>query len=376
MSDYNDFENSGTSYAGGGYNAYGRGGGWYYFSIEDESFARKRFSRFFLSVFLYLLISNIAAIASTFILRLALGAEAAEAVFNSPYFVLLLNVVCMYVIALPVLLLIVKGLPRTFRTKGKMKVSEFLVTFLVAEALMLVGNIIGNTLNSFIGAITGYMPENSVDEILKAPIWLIILVVVIIGPIVEELIFRKLLMDKLGIYGDRIAIVVSAIAFGIFHGNFYQLFYATLLGFVLAYMYSKSGNILYPTLMHMLLNFCGSIIPILIMPYMDKLTEIMESTQEGAALNSVEYFTALSVVGTYAFIQYGIAIAGAIILFKFRQRIFVSDRCDVYIPKNRIAAVTLGNVGVILFLVFCIITMGINLIPFDAILSGLGGANG
>ena len=48
--------------------------------------------------------------------------------------------------------------------------------------------------------------------------------------------FRKLIIDRMSIYGDKLAIIVSSIAFGLFHGNFYQIFYATLIGFILGYV--------------------------------------------------------------------------------------------------------------------------------------------
>ena len=101
---------------------------------------------------------------------------------------------------------------------------------------MFVGNMIGSSLNGIIGTILGHEIKNSTSDLIETtPLWLVFLVVVIIGPIVEELMFRKLMIDRLGRYGDAVAITVSSIAFGLFHGNFYQFFYAAMLGFVLGY---------------------------------------------------------------------------------------------------------------------------------------------
>lgn len=52
----------------------------------------------------------------------------------------------------------------------------------------------------------------------------------IIGPIFEEILFRKILIDKTIKYGARISIIISALLFGLFHGNVNQFFYAFLMG--------------------------------------------------------------------------------------------------------------------------------------------------
>ena len=183
---------------------------------------------------------------------------------------------------------------------------------------------------------------------------------VIIGPIVEEFIFRKLLMDKLGIYGDRVAIFVSAISFGLFHGNLYQFFYAALLGFVLAYLYSKTANVWYPIALHMLINFFGSVIPMLLADKITRYEEIITLSAEGKELSPelTEELTSLSmVVGGYSLLVIGMAIAGLVIFFKQRRQIFVSDRAEIEIPKERRVGVILGNVGVISYISISAILM-------------------
>jgi membrane protease YdiL (CAAX protease family) len=277
----------------------------------------------------------------------------------------------MYVIAFPVLYFIVRGMLSVARTKRTMKVSEFLMLLLVGEAFMYVGNVVGTSLNGIFGAFMGGEIENSTSELIESsPIWVILIVAVILGPIVEELIFRKLMMDKFGIYGDRMAIVVSAIAFGIFHGNFYQLFYATLLGLVLGYIYAKTSNILYPILLHMIINLWGSLVPMLMMDhivnvekfYNEYFDAMLEGGELAANLDIAPYYVSVLLFGLYSMIQMGMVVAGLIIFFKKRKKIFVSDRCEVTIPKHRRAGVIMGNVGAILFMVISGLTMLLNII--------------
>ena len=69
----------------------------------------------------------------------------------------------------------------------------------------------------------------------------------LIGPICEEVIFRGLIQKRMEKYSPVIAIAVSAVAFGVYHGNFGQMFpmigVGVALGYV-AYKYSMKWSII------------------------------------------------------------------------------------------------------------------------------------
>ena len=358
--DQNDFEQQYTFNRGTYYST----PRWNDFTLDDERRAKKRFSRFFLATSIYLIVSYVAAFAVNMVLALILG-EDALGIFESSWYALVLNTISMYVIALPIMYFIIRGMRSTIRAKSSLRFSELFKIFLVAEAFMTVGAFIGNYLNMLVGAFIGKAPSNSTsDMILASDMWLVILVAVVIGPIVEELIFRKFLMDKLGMYGDRLAIFVSAISFGIFHGNLYQFFYAAMLGFILAYLYSKTSNIWYPIGLHMIINFIGSVIPMLLMDKMERFEELSEIVLGGTEISDeiMAEFSQLSmVVGTYSLLNMAMTVAGLVIFFRHRRRIFVSDRCEILIPKERRANVIFANAGVITFLVISAALMVLNL---------------
>lgn len=73
------------------------------------------------------------------------------------------------------------------------------------------------------------------------------------APIMEEIIFRGLVLRHLEPYGKSFAIVMSAFAFGIFHGNIVQIPYAFLVGLVLGYV-TVEYNILWAMVLHMINN--------------------------------------------------------------------------------------------------------------------------
>lgn len=75
----------------------------------------------------------------------------------------------------------------------------------------------------------------------------------VLAPVVEELLFRGLIFRHLRPYGKRFAILGSAFAFGIFHGNLIQIPYAFLCGLVLGYTASEY-SIAWAMLLHMINN--------------------------------------------------------------------------------------------------------------------------
>ena len=104
------------------------------------------------------------------------------------------------------------------------------------------GCLIRQFLMTIVSVITGETMVHQVEEmIMDMSLWAVILSAVILAPIMEELIFRKLVLDRLAGYGPAVAMSVSALVFGLAHGNFYQFFYAFLLGLIFAYIYLHTG---------------------------------------------------------------------------------------------------------------------------------------
>lgn len=101
---------------------------------------------------------------------------------------------------------------------------------------------------------TGYS-EVSEQAFSGQPVGLMILVVGIIGPICEELMFRGIVFHRLKDWvKPQAAIVISALLFGIYHGNIVQFFYATCMGVMLAIIYDKTGTLWISIVAHIAAN--------------------------------------------------------------------------------------------------------------------------
>ena len=92
-------------------------------------------------------------------------------------------------------------------------------------------------------------------------IW-VCLSVVIFGPIAEELLFRGIIHNSIKkVCNPYVAIVLSGLMFGIWHGEFVQTVYTTFFGIALAVVYEYSGSLWVPIGMHILNNFTSTLPP-------------------------------------------------------------------------------------------------------------------
>ncbi len=345
----------------------------YYDKYVNEQLgdAKKTFSRAGIALSVFLLVANIAVILGQMIMIYIYGRETAAELFgNNIYLTYIFNFASQYLIAFPVFFLIMRGLKPMQAEKSGLSAKDFLVAFLISQAFMEAGSIIGEALNASIGASLGGEITNDVsDMVTRTPIWLVIVAVVIIGPIFEELVFRKILFDRLSKFGAKTAIITTAIAFGLFHGNLYQLFYAAALGLVLGYLYAKTRNIIYPIAMHMLINLFGTVPALLLEDTLNAVYEFLEKMMTEEPFDMSVYFGDLAIFGAYSFFVNALVIAGVIlfVIYIKKKLISVPEICDFKIPRGYALTVALANVGAILFLVFTGLTILGNLIPIPQV---------
>lgn len=77
---------------------------------------------------------------------------------------------------------------------------------------------------------------------------------VIVAPIVEEFVCRGVILGLLRKYGDKFAIFISAILFGLIHANIEQFIYAFLIGLYFGFVLIKTKSLWTTILLHSFLN--------------------------------------------------------------------------------------------------------------------------
>ena len=233
---------------------------------------------------------------------------------DSWWFSWVLSVVPLYAVAFPVFWLALPRSPQKYEA-GKMSFWHLIGMCAACFPLMYAGSYIGNFVNVVISQIFGIEVPNTLDQILDgSPMWLIALCTVVIAPIGEELIFRKLLIDRLAPFGEAQAVLFSGLAFGLFHGNFNQFFYAALVGTLFAYVYVKTKNVWIPVVMHAFMNFIGSVVSVWALRSSAESLNFLES-EEFLSLGNTEMMQKLiEMLPTFIPMFIYLAIMGALVI--------------------------------------------------------------
>ncbi len=79
--------------------------------------------------------------------------------------------------------------------------------------------------------------------------------VAVLPALVEEFAFRGIILSYLRKYSDSLAVLISGITFGLLHGNFTQIPFAVIVGFVLGFIVVKTNSLLPAIIIHFLNNF-------------------------------------------------------------------------------------------------------------------------
>ena len=269
---------------------------------------------------------------------------------------LLITMLPMYAIAMPIMGLLIRTAPARKLEKKKMSVGQWLIAFCICYGAVFISNYIGLFLTSIIGAIKGSPVSNTiVDVATSSTIGVNFLIMVIGAPIAEELLFRKLLIDRTIKYGDCVASLFSGLMDGLFHGNLTQFAYAFALGVCYGFIYIKTGNVRYTIALHMLNNFISSVLGMLVLKFVGE--DFINAMNDPAAMMPymMEHMGTTLFYFAYVFILFGVALAGIILFCVFFKKIKAQIvPGEVAIPKGKRFTTTVLNIGMGLFFLFWI----------------------
>lgn len=317
--------------------------------MENEMMTqtKKHFSRLGLMYFLGTLI----ILGGQYLTSFIVGAAAPDLYENYDlYFIIIM--LPMYIISMPLMALLIRTVPAVQPSeKKKMSVGQWIVAFLMCYAAMYVSNIVGTILTQIIGILKGSSVTNNILAVASsANPWTNLLIMVICAPIAEELLFRKLLIDRTIKYGEGCAIFFSGLFFGLFHGNLNQFVYAFVMGLFFGFIYIRTRNIIYTILMHMLNNFISSIVAMSLLKSSGYL-ELMESgysTTEEMMPFITEHLPQMLIFMVYILVVIGLTITGIILLIVNAKK-FTCNPGEITVPKGKRFSTYILNVGMILF---------------------------
>lgn len=276
---------------------------------------------------------------------------------EDPTINLIISMIPLYLIGMPALIAFVKKLPGKAPEKHSMKKGHFFIALIMCYAAMYCSNFVGVIITTVIGMLKGQAVDNAIFDIaLNSNMVVTFIYMVICAPIMEEYIFRKLIVDRTARFGEGVAVVVSGVMFGFFHGNLSQFIYATVLGMFFAFIYVKTGNLKFTIVLHMIINFMGAVVATLILKgiHFTEYAEIAASGDMAAMMSHVmNYLPAWIVYLIYIFILFALVITGIVLFVVFRKR-FVVKPGEVIIPKGKRFKTIFLNWGMLVYSLFWI----------------------
>lgn len=244
-----------------------------------------------------------------------------------------------YLLPLPIFIYIMRKTEAKTLEKHKMTVKTFVICISITMFLMWIGNIMGVIITSGIGSLIQHEVANPINDVINnSGLVANLIIITTIAPIFEELIFRKLLIDRTIKYGGTISVLLSGLLFAFFHGNLNQFFYAFLLGGFFAIIYIKTGQIKYTIGLHMIINFIGSVVSLFVsQPLMD--------LANGSVISPTSTFGVI----LYILITLGLTVMGLIYSIKYFDKSRFDGSEKEIILKNPVSTILL-NPGIICFI--------------------------
>lgn len=278
---------------------------------------------------------------------------------------LLISMLPMYLIGYPIMIACIKKVPAEQEAeKKKMSVGQWLVAFIMCYSLVYISNIIGNIVTSIVGVIKQGQVQNTIVDIAMSVSPLTSFVAMVIAaPIMEEYIFRKLLLDRTVKYGEGLSILLSGVIFGLFHGNLNQFAYAFILGCFYGFIYVRTRNVLHTILMHMLNNFMGSILGMFILEksgFLELATAMETASAEELTTLMMNNISGLAIYFIYVMVLLIIVFAGVILLILKKKKFYV-NHTEEELPKGQRFKTVAINTGMLLFSAFWIVQIVVQL---------------
>lgn len=154
----------------------------------------------------------------------------------------------------------------TFKTMvgtSKPPLSSFILMIFIGLGASMVGNFATNLLSIIMSLfnITFTAPDFS-PPVGLVPQIVFLFHLSVLPAFFEEFAFRGVILARLRKFGDGFAILISAILFGVMHGNFVQAPFAFILGLALGYFYVLTGSIWVSVAIHFFNNLLSGLLMI------------------------------------------------------------------------------------------------------------------
>ncbi|MDC7294899.1 CPBP family intramembrane metalloprotease [Butyrivibrio sp. DSM 10294] len=314
--------------------------------------AKKTYSRFGLTYSIGQLVYTVLVVILSLVLK-----KVNPEIFSSMAANILITYAVLVLITYPGMYLAIRNLEKTEIPKKSMGIGMLIACFPIAYTLGALSNLVGTIINIRIGAATGKGAVNPILDVMTGvPPVVMFLVAVVLAPICEELTFRKFLVDRTVRFGEKTAVLMSGLVFGLYHGNFSQFVYAFVLGAFFAYVYLRTGKIIYTILMHMFVNGISTVLAQVVTQGLDieEMTGYIYGGDMEAYMNyCTEHAAAIAAVGLIGLFIILFLIAGVVLIAVNAKKVkFAAVPGEL--EKGNIFKNVIINVGMIVFILYCL----------------------
>ncbi len=260
---------------------------------------------------------------------------------------LLIAYLAFFGIVFPLAALLLRRLPAAAPEKGNIRARHFFAFLPILFLCSFVGSQLSQWLVALLADAFGLQTGSALGTLLLTHPLVMVFILLVAAPLCEEWFFRKLLLDRACIYGEKLAIFVSALLFAFYHTSIYQFFYAFFVGLIFGYLYLRTGRLWVTALMHAVFNLLCIILPYVMLRFgifaafmeaetVDEQIAVILANPVGAAVACV-----------YGFICLGLLIGGCLLLGKYRKKVFFKPAaCPL--PPDTEGAAAFVNVGMLL----------------------------
>lgn len=224
--------------------------------------------------YLLVLLTYIGMLLSTVLIPLALVQLYDYDLFNTTIYT---NIVA-FIIGAIIILFLLKDSLRTEREENPLPFRVMLVWIISGVFLSYGGQMIANVIEM---TVLGIKPGSENTELivkLTQMNMLFLLLPAIVGPIIEELVFRKVIFGSLRRRMNiHVAATISALIFAFFHLDFDHILIYFVMGLVFTFLYVKTKRIIVPIVVHMIMNTLAVLVQMLIDP--EELQRMIDELQ-------------------------------------------------------------------------------------------------
>lgn len=263
---------------------------------------------------------------------------------------LLIAYLVFFGIVFPLAALLLRRLPVAAPEKGKISARHFFAFLPILYLCSYVGSQLSQWLIALLADAFGLQMGSALGTLLLTHPLVMVFILLLAAPLCEEWFFRKLLLDRACIYGEKLAIFVSALLFACYHTSVYQFFYAFFVGLILGYLYLRTGKLWVTVLMHAVFNLLCSILPYVMLRFGIFAAFMEAETMDEQIAVIAENPIGVAVACVYGFVCLGLLIGGCLLLGKFRKKVFFKPAaCPL--PPDTEGAAAFVNVGMLLCII-------------------------